>query len=105
MAQAKSSVTTTKDNTAPAEGPRDEGVQDPRVVAVDGADAALADAPDSPNKGGKLVKVLYPTNNFVIEGIPVVTSDGTRLSAADAKTVMDLARVNGVRVVEVEESN
>lgn len=74
---------------------------------VDSAPAVAATSAEAETETGsalKLVKVLYPTDQFVIEGIPVITALGTKVSAADAKTIQDQASANGVRVI-VEDAN
>ena len=53
------------------------------------------DAPRaSTTKGGrgkKRVKVLHPTDEFVVEGVPTVTAEGTVLSADEVKKVQAAA--------------
>ena len=51
----------------------------------------------------KVLKVLYPTDRFVVAGTPVITAEGTPLTDEQAKKVLELAEASGVRVVEVGE--
>lgn len=79
------------------ENPTPEGAQDVLVLPPQGADEAVALAP-APGKGDTLVSVGYPTDRFVVEGHPVLTQEGTKLSASAAKVVVEAALANGVRV-------
>jgi len=63
----------------------------------------IRSAPDPVDKGGKIYKVLYPTDHFVVEGYPVVDSTGVRLTAEQAKTLLPAAEASGVKIVEVQD--
>lgn len=62
----------------------------------------IADAPDPAKSGGKIYRVQYPTDRFVMEGMPVVDSVGVRLTADQAKNLLPVAEASGVKIVEVE---
>lgn len=62
----------------------------------------VRNAPDPTEKGGKVYKVVYPVDRFLLEGYPVVDSDGVRLTSEQANTVLPAAEASGVRIVEVE---
>jgi len=74
----------------------------PEVEVRGSVSELLKGAPEPTEKGGKLYKVLYPTDQFFVEGHPVVTTDGTRLTAEQAKAIVPAAQASGVRIVEVE---
>lgn len=69
----------------------------------DRTEELIAAAPDPSKSGGKIYKVQYPTSRFVLEGHPVVDTDGVRLTAEQAKTVLPAAEASGVKIVEVED--
>jgi hypothetical protein len=60
-------------------------------------------APAPPKEAeGKLVRVLWPTNEFVVEDQPVITSEGTRIPAGSVDEVTAMAERCGVKL-EVED--
>lgn len=68
---------------------------------------AVAKAPEPSDKGGKVVRCASPTHKFVVEGLPVVTQEGTRVTAEQFKTLSEAAEKQrpAVRLVEVEEGD
>ena len=76
----------------------------PEVVVRGSADELIADAPEPTTDGktGKVYQVMYPTDNFVVPGHPVVTSAGTRLTKSQADEILPAAEASGVRIVEVQ---
>lgn len=63
----------------------------------------IAAAPDPSKSGGKVYKVQYPTNRFLVEGHPVVDTTGVRLTAEQAKAILPAAEASGVKIVEVQD--
>jgi hypothetical protein len=53
-------------------------------------------------EGGKIYKVAYPTDHFVVDGLPVIDSTGVVLTDEQAQTVLEAADASGVRIVEVQ---
>lgn len=68
----------------------------------DTADDLVRRAPEPTTKGGKIYKVMYPTDRFVMEGMPVVDTSGVRLTAEQAKELLPMAEASGVKIVEVD---
>lgn len=66
------------------------------------AEELVRNAPEPTEKGGKIYRVVYPTDRFVVEGHPVVDSSGVRLTKEQADSVIPLAEASGVKIVEVE---
>lgn len=77
------------------------GVQDPTPVAASPAAKAVESAPDESNKASKKVQTVWPTDHFVVEGMPVVTREGVQLTAKQFDEVQKLAKASGVKVREV----
>lgn len=77
----------------------------PEAVALDSAmvDELIANSPEPDTSGGKIYKTLYPNDLFVMEGHPVVNTDGVRLSDAQAAEIIPMAEASGVKIVEVSE--
>lgn len=63
----------------------------------------IRQAPEPASGKGKVYQVVYPNSQFVMEGMPVVNSEGVRLTSEQADKVLEAARVSGVRIVEVED--
>jgi hypothetical protein len=81
-----------------------EGAQDPTPVAPTSADEAVAAAPDPSDKGSKkVVRVMYPTDRFVVEDVPVITTEGTPLTAEQFKKASEAAAASGVKLVEEDD--
>jgi hypothetical protein len=53
-------------------------------------------------EGGKIYKVAYPTDHFVVNDLPVIDSTGVVLTDEQAQTVLEAADASGVRIVEVQ---
>jgi hypothetical protein len=89
-----SKVTTDKSH------PTKEGAQDTTPVAPSSADEAIAAAPEPSAKGSKkVVRVMYPTDRFVVEDVPVITAEGTELTSEQVKKAEVEAEKNGVKLV------
>jgi hypothetical protein len=81
---------------------RKQGDQTPSVVAESTAASAVSAAPE-PSSGAKTkLAVQWPTNQFVVEGVPVVTRDGVAVTAEQRKKVEEAAKKSGVRIREVK---
>lgn len=70
---------------------------------VNTAKAVEEKAPEPQKTGGKLVRTKFPIDKFVVEGIPVMTRSGVRMSAEDFKKATEAAKKSGVTLVEVSE--
>ena len=90
-------------NTSTA--PEDVGANRPSAVEfpLDSVEHLIRNAPKPSDKASKVYRVLYPINNFVMEGMPVVTSAGTPLTDEQAKKLLPAAEASGVAIAEVEE--
>lgn len=75
----------------------------PEVAVQGSADELVRNAPDPTTEGGKIYKVLYPTDQFVMEGHPVVGTAGVRLTTEQADEILPAAEASGVKIVEVTE--
>ena len=73
------------------------------VVLQDTADDLVRQAPEPATDGGKIYKVMYPTDQFVMEGMPVVNKSGVRLTSEQAEKLLPVAEASGVVIVEVED--
>ena len=74
----------------------------PETVVKGSAQELIENAPEPTEEGGKLYKVAYPNDVFIVADHPVVSSAGTRLTDEQAKEVLSAAEASGVRIVEVE---
>lgn len=75
----------------------------PDVNVQDSAQELIRQAPEPTEKGGKIYKVLYPNNYFVVANMPVINNTGVRLTKAQADEILPAAEASGVRIVEVED--
>lgn len=77
-----------------------------RPSAVDVPLESVADlieqAPEPSDEAKGVFRVQYPDDNFVMEGMPVVTAAGTPLTDAQAQEILPVAEASGVRIVQVE---
>lgn len=81
---------------------RRQGAQDPTALeteATEGAETAKREAPEASDSGDKTVQVLFPNDEFVIEGVPVITSGGTALTSDQVETATKAAKASGVRLM------
>jgi hypothetical protein len=62
----------------------------------------MAENETSKVKVGKIYKVAYPTDHFVVNGLPVINSTGVVLTDEQAQTVLEAADASDVRIVEVQ---
>lgn len=82
-----------------AAGATPQGVQDPvRATAQEQSDTERPHTVDSPKSGGKTVHVVWPNNEFVVEGLPLITREGTVVAAADVKKAQEMADLCGVQL-------
>lgn len=75
----------------------------PDVVVEGSVDELVRKAPGPSDKAKKSYRVLYPDDQFIMEGLPVITSTGTPLTDEQWKKVEPTAQASGVRIVEVTE--
>lgn len=76
-----------------------QGIQDPlRATAQEQSDTERPETKDSPKSGGKTVCVVWPNNEFVVEGLPLMTREGTVLAASDVKKAQEMANLCGVEL-------
>lgn len=76
----------------------------PEVEVQDSASELVRNAPEpTEDEGSKIYKVMYPTDQFVMEGMPVVNTTGVRLTGDQAEKVLEAAKASEVRIVEVED--
>lgn len=73
------------------------------AVVRDSAQELIQQAPEPDAEGGKVYAVVYPNDQFVMEGMPVVSSAGTPLTDEQARNLLPVAEACGVRIVEVTE--
>lgn len=73
------------------------------VLIAGGSHELIAQAPEPSDKAKKSYRVLYPSDNFVMEGMPVITHTGTPLTDDQAKKLLPVAEASGVRIAEVTE--
>lgn len=74
----------------------------PRVVTQEQSDSERPTTVNSPKPAGKTVRVVWPNNEFVVEGLPLMNREGTTVAAADVKKAQDMADLCGVEL-EVED--
>ena len=88
-----------------ASSERKQGDQTPQPKAADPTAAAVEKAPDPTTKGGKVIRTGFPHGSFVIEGLPVITRDGVRVTAEQLEKVQEAAAKQKppVRIVEVND--
>lgn len=72
-------------------------------IPEDSVEYVIRQAPEPTSEGGKVYRVKYPTDLFVMEGMPVVTSTGTPLTEEQAEKLLPVAEESGVLIVEVTE--
>lgn len=73
-------------------------------VVAGSAQELVEQAPEpTDDEGSKLYAVSYPTDQFVLEGIPVVNTVGVRLTQEQADKLLSAAEANGVKITEVAE--
>lgn len=82
---------------------RKQGDQTPPAT-VETTTAARLDAAPAPSSGAKKkVAVAWPTDRFVVEGLPVVDRSGVSVTAEQYKTLEDAAKRSGVKLREVND--
>lgn len=72
-------------------------------VEVQGTAQDLIDNAPEPSSDGKIYRVMYPNDHFVMEGMPVVNQSGVVLTDAQAEELLPVAEASGVKIVEVTE--
>lgn len=83
--------------------PRKQGDQTPAVSADRTADAAVSEAPAPSNAGKKRVAVAWPSDRFVVEGLPVIDRKGVAVTAEQHKKLEEAAKKSGVQLREVND--
>ena len=63
---------------------------------------AATPAPSAKSGKGKVIKVMHPIDRFVIEDLPVITADGTELTAEQVKIAAVKAKENGVKLLDAD---
>lgn len=83
----------------------DVGANRPSAVEYpkDSVEHLVRNAPEPSDKAKKSYRVLYPTDRFLMEGLPVITSSGTPLTDEQVKKLLPVAEASGVRIAEVSE--
>lgn len=70
-------------------------------MATDSSESvATASASKTKSGKGKVVRVMYPGDRFIIEDLPVITTEGTELSAEEVKKAAAAAKASGVKLVD-----
>jgi hypothetical protein len=84
---------------------RKQGDQTPQPKAPSPTVAAVENAPEPSSKGGKVIRTGFPHGSFVIEGLPVITREGVRVTAEQFEKVQEAAAKQKppVRIVEVND--
>src|SRR5215212_8536016 len=73
-------------------------------VVAGSAQELVEQAPEpTDDEGSKVYAVSYPTDQFVMEGMPVVTTTGTPLTSEQVDKLLPVAEASGVKIVEVAE--
>lgn len=62
----------------------------------------VRNAPEPSENASAVYQVLYPTDQFVMEGMPVVTTAGTPLTDEQAEKLLPVAEASGVKIVKVD---
>jgi hypothetical protein len=75
----------------------------PDVPVRGSADELIVSAPEpTDDETGKIYRVLYPNDHFVMEGHPVVNTAGVRLTKEQADAILPAAEASGVLIEEVQ---
>lgn len=82
--------------------PRKQGDPTPAPVVRSATDAVEA-APEPSKSAQKKVAVVWPSNKFVVEGLPVVDNKGVPVTAEQYKTLETAAKKCGVTLREVND--
>lgn len=78
---------------------RKQGDQTP--ATVQSASDAVASAPPPSDSAKTKMATVWPSDRFVVEGLPVVTREGVPVTAEQKKTLEDAAKKSGVTLREV----
>jgi hypothetical protein len=62
----------------------------------------LPESPQESDKASLLVKTVWPSGQFIVENVPAITSEGTRLTKSQYEAAKKAAEPSGV-VLEAEE--
>lgn len=84
-------------------GPRKQGDQTPPPPVENTTTEAVAKAPEPSSGARKKVAVAWPTNRFVVEGLPVIDNKGVSVTADQQKTLEEVAKKSGVTLREVND--
>lgn len=75
----------------------------PEVVIEDSVGDIIRKAPKPSSKARKSYRCMYPTDQFIMAEMPVITTKGTPLTDEQFKAVAPVAEASGVRIVEVSD--
>lgn len=67
------------------------------------ASEAVAKAPEPSGSARTKVATMWPSDKFVVEGLPVVTREGVPVTAEQLKTLQNAAKRSGVKLREVND--
>lgn len=70
---------------------------------VGSVEELVRNAPEPSENADKIYRVKYPDDRFVMEGMPVITQEGTSLTNTQAEEILPAAEASGVKIVEVGE--
>jgi hypothetical protein len=59
--------------------------------------AATEETPESP-RASVTAKTAWPVKKFRVEGVPVITADGTKVTQAQLKSVLEAAKAARVEI-------
>lgn len=82
---------------------RKQGDQTPVASVEKTADVAATQAPEPSSGARKKLAVAWPSNSFVVEGLPVLTREGTPVTAEQQKKYEEVAKKSGVTLREVND--
>lgn len=82
---------------------RKQGDQTPVAPVVKTAEVAAAEAPEPSSGARKKLAVAWPSNRFVVEGLPVLDRNGTPVTAEQQKQYEEAAKKSGVTLREVND--
>lgn len=63
---------------------------------------ATVNTPDESSNASVKVKTVWPCGSFIVEGVPEITADGTKLTKSQFETAKKAAGPSGVELEEVK---
>lgn len=82
---------------------RKQGDQTPPPPVENTTTEVVAKAPEPSSGAKKKVAVAWPSNQLVVEGLPVVTNEGTPVTAEQHKQLEEAAKRSGITLREVND--